>query len=83
MLDPRFAGQGRNNITVAVCSKCGRGIIGKNAAVDSQPVWWTSDANGPMCNGQILHVDRMKQIEKVYGNAIEKGPLYIIDAGES
>jgi hypothetical protein len=64
-------GEGINHITVAVCAKCGRGFINKyakSASIDSQPVWWTSTAEGPRCDGQVLHVDRMKQIEKVYGD---------------
>jgi hypothetical protein len=83
MFDRNLAGQGRNIITVAVCSKCGRGIISKNAAVDTQPVWFIgSGGQGPMCNGQVMHVDRMKQIERIYTDAIETGPIYIIDADE-
>lgn len=71
MLDKRLAGQGRNNISVAVCTKCGRGMIGKAArdsAVDTQPVWWTSDQEGPLCNGRVIHVDRQKQLERTGGN---------------
>lgn len=62
---------GRNIITVPVCSKCGRGFINefaKNAAIDSQPVWWTQTEEGPRCDGRIMHMDRMKQIEKIYGD---------------
>lgn len=61
---------GRNIITVPVCSRCGRGFLGeiaKSVSVDSQPVWWTQGQNGPMCGGQVMHMDRMTQIERVYG----------------
>ncbi|SRR5258707_930320 len=61
--------------TVAVCSKCGRGFLRQhNKPVtytkDSQPVWWLVDAEGPRCDGTIIHIDRMKQIERVYEDAI-------------
>lgn len=69
---------GRNIITVPVCSKCGRGFLLKNAAVDSQPVWWTTDAEGPRCDGRVMHVDRLKQIERVYADAIERPSNLIV-----
>jgi len=61
--------------TVAICAKCGRGFVRQdNKPVphtkDSQPVWWTQFADGPICNGSIIHVDRMKQIERVYDDAV-------------
>lgn len=75
---------GRNIITVPVCTKCGRGFFNefaKNAAIDSQPVWWTLEAEGPRCDGPIMHVDRMKQIERVYGEEgkiLSPGEVYAI-----
>ena len=68
--------------TVAVCAKCGRGFLRKDGKAvrytkDSQPIWWLQDPDHPgqmieaeMCGGPIIHIDRMKQIERVYGDAI-------------
>lgn len=67
-------GDGINRITVAICTRCGRGFINefaKTASVDTQPVWWTQDANGPMCNGQVIHYDRVQQIKKVQNDEQE------------
>lgn len=61
--------------TVAVCAKCGRGFVRQNNKPvthikDTQPIWWTQWDDGPKCDGPIIHVDRMKQIERVYNDAI-------------
>jgi hypothetical protein len=73
--------------TVAVCSKCGRGFLRQivrgrlkpvEHLVDSQPIWWLQDVEGPRCDGSIMHIDRMKQIERVHADAIDTGPQYFV-----
>ena len=59
---------------VVICSKCGRGMIGEIAmaiAIDSQPVWYTWETNGPDCNGALVLVDREEQIRRYDASGVE------------
>lgn len=51
-------------VSVRICTKCGRGILGdaRRAQRDAQPVWWTQEADGPMCNGRLVWVAMSAQI---------------------
>lgn len=50
--------------SVRICAKCGRGLLGaaRGAAKDAQPVWWTQETEGPMCNGRLVWVSAAAQI---------------------
>lgn len=57
---------------VVICARCGRGVLGQSrrAVIDTMPVWWTQDAEGPKCGGRLMNVNRRKQVEAVWADPI-------------
>jgi hypothetical protein len=57
---------------VVICARCGRGILGQSrkAVIDTMPVWWTTDVEGPPCGGRIMSVERKAQVEAVWAEPI-------------
>lgn len=68
---------------VTVCTKCGRGLISKewdHRKSDTLPTWIVVAEKGErsqVCGGPLMRVDRMRQIERVYADAIEPPPAFI------
>lgn len=61
---------------VTICGKCGRGFTGDSAKalIDTTPLWWlgSSEEEGPRCDGRLIRVNRMSQIEKVHHDPVLK-----------
>lgn len=73
---------------VTVCTKCGRGLISKewdHRKSDTLPTWVVLGKeieHSPICGGPLMRVDRMRQIERLYADAIDTGPQYIMGGSD-